>query len=263
MGARGKPMSAAAPAVMITGGAKRVGREIALDFARHGWAVGIHFRNSEAAAHELVAQIRAEGGRAVALRADLANEDQVERLLPAATAALGPLRCLVNNASTFERDEALDATRASWDLHLESNLRAPFVLIQHFARQLERGAEGNVINIIDERVWNLTPHFLSYTLSKAALWTLTQTLAPALAPTIRINAVGPGPVLPSVHQSAASFNRLCATLPLQRGTSPEEICRAIHFILAAPAMTGQMIALDGGKHLGWLMPDQDDELAQS
>jgi NAD(P)-dependent dehydrogenase (short-subunit alcohol dehydrogenase family) len=255
--------AAGEPVVMVTGAAKRVGRGIALDFARRGWAVGVHFRNSEAPAHDLVAQIRAEGGRAVALHADLAREDQVERLVPTANSTLGPLRCLVNNASTFERDSALDATRASWDLHLESNLRAPFVLIQHFARQLEQGIEGNVINIIDERVWNLTPHFLSYTLSKAALWTLTQTLAPALAPTIRINAIGPGPILPSIHQTAASFSRLCATLPLQRGTTPEEICRAIHFILAAPAMTGQMIALDGGKHLGWLFPDQDDELAES
>jgi NAD(P)-dependent dehydrogenase (short-subunit alcohol dehydrogenase family) len=148
---------------MVTGAAKRVGRRIALDFASRGWAVGVHFRNSEAAAHEVVAQIRAEGGRAAALHADLATEDQVQRLVPTATAALGPLRCLVNNASTFERDGALDATRASWDLHLESNLRAPFVLIQHFARQLEQGAEGNVINVIDERVWNLTPHFVSYT----------------------------------------------------------------------------------------------------
>jgi NAD(P)-dependent dehydrogenase (short-subunit alcohol dehydrogenase family) len=253
----------AQPVVLVTGAAKRVGRGIALDFARRGWAVAVHFRNSEAAAYELVAQIRADGGRAVTLQADLAHEDQVQRLVPTTTAALGPLRCLINNASTFERDSALDATRASWDLHLESNLRAPFVLIQHFARQLEQGAEGNVINIIDERVWNLTPHFLSYTLSKAALWILTQTLAPALAPAIRINAVGPGPVLPSLHQSASTFSRLCATLPLQRGTSPEEICRAIHFILAAPAMTGQMIVLDGGKHLGWLLPDQDEELAQS
>jgi NAD(P)-dependent dehydrogenase (short-subunit alcohol dehydrogenase family) len=257
MSAAGKPVA------LVTGAAKRLGRGIALDFASRGWAVAVHFRNSEAAAHDVVAQICSEGGHAVALRADLAREAQVQELVPTAAAALGPLHCLINNASTFERDGALDATRSSWDLHLESNLRAPFVLIQHFARQLEQGVEGNVINIIDERVWNLTPHFLSYTLSKAALWTLTQTLAPALAPTIRINAIGPGPILPSIHQTAASFSRLCATLPLQRGTTPEEICRAIHFILAAPAMTGQMIALDGGKHLGWLFPDQDDELAES
>jgi NAD(P)-dependent dehydrogenase (short-subunit alcohol dehydrogenase family) len=255
--------SAGEPAVLVTGAARRVGRAIALDFAGRGWAVGVHFRHSEAEAHEVVTEIRSDGGRAVALRADLAREADVQRLVPAAVAALGPLCCLVNNASTFERDGALDASRASWDLHLESNLRAPFVLIQHFARQLEQGAEGNVVNIIDQRVWNLTPHFLSYTLSKAALWTLTRTLAPALAPSIRINAIGPGPVLPSIHQTAASFARQCVTLPLQRGTTPEEICRAIHFILAAPAMTGQMIALDGGQHLGWLFPDQDDELAES
>jgi NAD(P)-dependent dehydrogenase (short-subunit alcohol dehydrogenase family) len=253
----------AEPVAIVTGAAKRLGRCIALDFASRGWAVGVHYRNSEAAAHEVVARIRSEGGRAAALRADLAREDEVRQLVPLATTALGPLRCLVNNASTFERDGALDATRASWDLHLESNLRAPFVLIQHFARQLEQGAQGNVINIIDERVWNLTPHFFSYTLSKAALWVLTRTLAPALAPTIRINAIGPGPILPSIHQTAESFSRLCATLPLQRGTTPEEICRAIHFILASPAMTGQMIALDGGQHLGWLFPHQDDELAES
>jgi NAD(P)-dependent dehydrogenase (short-subunit alcohol dehydrogenase family) len=255
--------SAAAPAVLVTGAARRVGRSIALDFARRGWAVGVHFRHSETEAHEVVAQIRARDGRAIALRADLAREDEVRQLVPMAATALGPLRCLVNNASTFERDGALDATRASWDLHLESNLRAPFVLIQHFARQLERGVEGNVINVIDERVWNLTPHFLSYTLSKAALWILTRTLALGLAPTIRINAIGPGPILPSTHQTADSFGRLCRTLPLQRGTTPAEICAAIHFILASPAMTGQMIALDGGKHLGWLLPDQDDELARS
>ena len=253
----------AARVVMVTGAAKRVGRAIALDFASRGWAVAVHYRNSEAEAHEVVAKISSEGGRAIAIRADLAREEEVQQLVPLVARALGPLCCLINNASTFERDGVLDATRASWDVHMESNLRAPFVLIQHFARQLERGDQGNVISIIDERVWNLTPHFVSYTISKAALWTLTRTLAPTLAPTVRINAIGPGPILPSIHQTDESFGRLCATLPLRRGTTPEEICRAIQFILESPAMTGQMIALDGGKHLGWLFPDQDDELAES
>ena len=227
--------SAAARAVIVTGAARRVGRGIALDFARRGWAVAVHYRHSEAEAREVVAKISSEGGRAVAIRADLAREDEVERLVPLATRALGPLGCLINNASTFERDGALDATRGSWDLHMESNLRAPFVLIQQFVRQLEPGAEGNVISIIDQRVWNLTPHFVSYTLSKAALWTLTSTLASALAPTVRVNAIGPGPVLPSIHQTDASFSRLAATLPLRRGTTPDEICRAIQFILESPA----------------------------
>jgi NAD(P)-dependent dehydrogenase (short-subunit alcohol dehydrogenase family) len=253
----------AARAVMVTGAARRVGRAIALDFSSRGWAVAVHYRYSEAEAHEVVAKISSQGGRAIAIRADLAREEEVRQLVPLAAKALGPLCCLVNNASTFERDGALNATRASWDVHMESNLRAPFVLIQHLARQLEPGSQGNVISIIDQRVWNLTPHFASYTVSKAALWTLTQTLAPALAPTIRINAIGPGPILPSIHQTEESFGRLCATLPLQRGTAPKEICRAVQFILESPAMTGQMIALDGGQHLGWLFPHQDDELAES
>jgi len=252
-----------APAVLVTGAAKRVGRTIALEFARRGWAVAVHYRKSETEAHEVVARISSKGGRAIAIRADLALEEEVQQLVPLARRALGPLGCLINNASSFERDGARDATRASWDLHMESNLRAPFVLIQHFAAQLEPGGQGNVISIIDQRVWNLTPHFVSYTVSKAALWTLTRTLAPALAPSVRINAIGPGPILPSIHQTAESFGRLCAALPLQRGTTPEEICRAIQFILESPAMTGQMIALDGGQHLGWLFPDQDDELAES
>jgi len=253
----------AAPAVMVTGAAKRVGQAIALDFASRGWSVAVHYRKSEREAHEVVAKISSKGGTAIAIRADLAREEEVQQLVRLATRALGPLFCLINNASTFERDGALDATRASWDLHMEGNLRAPLVLIQHFVRQLEPGDQGNVISIIDQRVWNLTPHFVSYTVSKAALWTLTRTLALALAPTVRINAIGPGPILPSIHQTKESFGRLCATLPLQRGTTPEEICRAIQFILESPAMTGQMIALDGGQHLGWLFPDQDDELAES
>lgn len=247
---------------LVTGAAKRVGRAVALDLAACGWAVAVHYRAAEREAYGVVDRIRAGGGRAVAIRADLARETEVERLVPAIVAALGPLRCLVNNASTFERDGPLDATRASWDRHMETNLRAPFVLIQEFARQLD-GEEGVVVNIIDQRVWNLTPHFVSYTVSKAALWTLTRTLALALAPKVRINAIGPGPTLPSIHQSAESFGRQCATMPLQRGTSPDEICRAVRFILDSPAMTGQMIALDGGQHLGWLFPGQDDELAAS
>jgi NAD(P)-dependent dehydrogenase (short-subunit alcohol dehydrogenase family) len=249
--------------VLVTGAAKRVGRGIALHLARHGWGVAVHYGTSKVSAGQVVAEIEAMGGRAVAVQADLGREEEAEALVPRAAEMLGSLTCLVNNASVFEPDEALDVTRRSWDFHMAINLRAPFVLTQCFARYLSSGLDGNVVNMIDERVWDLTPHFMSYTVSKAALWTLTRTLALALAPRIRVNAIGPGPVLPSIHQTRESFQRLCETMPLRRGTTPDEIGRAIRFLLDAPAVTGQMIALDGGQHLGWLLPEQDVEIAQS
>jgi NAD(P)-dependent dehydrogenase (short-subunit alcohol dehydrogenase family) len=166
-------------------------------------------------------------------------------------AALGPVGVLVNNASCFERDEWHDATRASWDAHMEPNLRAPFVLMQEFARLLPEGREGVVVNMLDERVWSLTPHFVSYTVSKAALWALTQSMALALAPRIRVNGIGPGPTVPSPRQSAAQFARQSASVPLRRASSPEEVARAVLAVLALPSFTGQMIALDGGQHLHW------------
>ena len=235
----------------MTGGGRRIGRAIALALGGEGWAVAVHYHRSRAEAEAVAQEIAAQGGRAVALAADLTREAEVETLLPRAAEALGPLGLLVNNASVFESDTALDVTRAGWDRHLETNVRAPFVLMQHFARALPASAEGVIVNIIDERVWNLTPYFVSYTLSKAALWSLTQSLALALAPRIRVNGIGPGPTLPSLRQSEAQFRRQQAMMPLQRGTTPEEIAAAVRFILSAPAMTGQMIALDGGQHLGW------------
>src|SRR5439155_19458532 len=163
---------------------------------------------------------------------------------------------LVNNASIFANDTMTTATRESWDAHLAINLRAPFMLGQEFAARLPPDAGGVIINLLDERVWNLTPYFVSYTVSKTALWTLTRTMALALAPRIRVNGIGPGPTLPSPRQSPEQFLARCHSLPLRRGTSPGEIAAALRFILAAPAMTGQMIALDGGEHLGWAQPGQ-------
>lgn len=248
----GLPIPSAIPrAALVTGGAKRLGRAIALALAEAGFDLAIHYGGSAAEAEETAGAIRALGRRAVALRAGLEREAEVEALLPAAVAALGPLGVLVNNASTFERDEWHDATRESWDHHIEPNLRAPFVLSQAFARQLPGSAEGVVINMLDQRVWSLTPHFVSYTVSKAGLWALTQSLALALAPRIRVNGIGPGPALPSPRQSPEQFARQCAAVPLHRGTGPEEVARAALAILALPAMTGQMIALDGGQHLQW------------
>ncbi|WP_372618364.1 SDR family oxidoreductase [Falsiroseomonas sp.] len=236
---------------LVTGGAKRLGRAMALALAGAGFDIALHHATSTAEAEEAAAAIRRLGRRAAPLRADLAREAEVAALLPAAQAALGPIGVLVNNASTFERDEWHDATRESWDLHMEPNLRAPFVLAQAMARALPNGAEGVVVNLLDQRVWSLTPHFVSYTVSKAGLWALTQSLALALAPRIRVNGIGPGPALPSPRQTPEQFERQYTSVPLRRGTSPEEVAAALLAILSLPSMTGQMIALDGGQHLQW------------
>jgi len=245
------PVPPVPKAALVTGGARRIGQALALALAGDGFAVAVHHRNSHAAAEDLVALIRNKGGAAVALAADLGDEAAVRTLLSRAEQALGPIGCLVNNAGVFVNDTVETATRASWELHLAVNLRAPFLLIQDFATRLPKSAGGVVVNLLDQRVWSLTPYFVSYTLSKAGLWTLTQTMALALAPHIRVNGIGPGPALPSPRQSAEEFAKQCATMPLRRGTSPQEIAAALRFILSAPAVTGQMIALDGGQHLGW------------
>jgi NAD(P)-dependent dehydrogenase (short-subunit alcohol dehydrogenase family) len=236
---------------LVTGAGRRIGRAIALDLASAGFDVAVHYSGSTVEADSVAAAIRGLGRKAAVLSADLAREDEAQGLLGRAEAALGPVGVLVNNASTFERDEALTASRASWDLHMEVNLRAPFVLTQDLARRLPPGAEAVAVNLLDQRVWNLTPHFTTYSLSKAGLWTLTQTLALALAPRIRVVGIGPGPALPSARQTAEAFAAQCAGTPLGRGTNPEEICRAVRFILGMRSLTGQMIALDGGQHLQW------------
>lgn len=236
---------------LITGAARRIGQSLALALAEDGWQIALHVNTSIDEGNAVAATIKANGGKAQVFAADLADEAATAVLIPAVSAAFGPVSLLVNNASIFERDEALTVTRASWDAHLDTNLRAPFVLSQAMAKALPNDQSGLIVNIIDQRVWNLTPHFFSYTLSKAALWAMTQTLALALAPRIRVNAIGPGPTLPSVRQTQAQFDAQCAALPLGRGTNPSEIAAALRFIIAAPAMTGQMIALDGGEHMGY------------
>jgi len=248
-------MAATPGTVLITGAARRIGRAIALDLARAGWAVAVHHHRSAEDAASLLREIHASGSRATALPADLTDEAAVHALIPRAADALGPVTCLVNNASAFEPDNIRTVTRASWDTHMEINLRAPLVLTQAFARALPANTAGNVVNILDQRVWNLTPHFLSYTVSKAGLWVLTQTLALALAPAIRVNAIGPGPTLPSARQSPEHFASQQRATPLHRGPELEEIARAVRFVLDSPSLTGQMIALDGGQHLGWAMPE--------
>ena len=241
---------------LVTGGAKRIGRALVMALAADGWAVGIHYNRSSREAEGLAQSLRGAGGRAAAFQADLCAESAVRGLLPAVGRSLGPVSLLVNNASTFENDSVADMTRQSWDRHIEANLRAPMVLIQDMAASLPRDVQGNVINILDQRVWNLTPYFLSYTVSKSALWTLTRTLAMALAPRVRVNGIGPGPTLRNERQSESHFAAQYEAVPLARPTDPSEVAEAVRFILRSPAMTGQMIALDGGEHLGWAQPSR-------
>ncbi len=249
---------------LVTGGAKRIGRAIALYLAGRGFDVAVHYASSAAEADQTVADIRAFGRRAVALRADLLDEGQLAGLVPAAVHGLGgPLTLLVNNASIFEYDNIATANRASWDRHIGSNLRAPFVLTQTFAAQApgavevdgEPVAQGLVINMIDQRVLKPTPEFMTYSLAKAGLFALTRLSAQALAPHVRVNGVGPGPTVQGTRQTDSHFARQRAATILGRGAGPADVCAAIGFFIDSPAVTGQMIAVDGGQHLAWATPD--------
>lgn len=251
-------------AALVTGAAARLGRAMALFLADRGFDVAIHYAGSADDAETVAAEARALGVRAVTLQADLLDEGQTAGLIPAATAALGPLSVLVNNASIFEYDTIHSATLDSWNRHIGSNLRAPFVLTQAFAAQVPKGArdaagepvaQSLIVNMIDQRVRKLTPEFMTYTLAKMGLWALTQTSAQALAPDIRVNAIGPGPTLQGGRQSADHFARQRAATVLGRGANPADITAALGYFLDAPAVTGQLLCVDGGQHLGWKTPD--------
>ncbi len=241
--------------VLVTGAAKRLGRAIALDLAKHGWDIAVHFHASEREARETAEAARAQGRRAALFKTDLADEHETTALIGSVVAELGPLAALVNSASIFERDDWATASRASWDHHMAVNLRAPFVLCQEFARQLPEGARGAIVNIVDQRVLKPTPQFLSYSASKAALYWLNTTLAQALAPRIRVNAVAPGPTMINARQSEAHFNHQREATVLGTGAEPQDVCDAVRYLLAASAVTGEMIAVDGGQHLIWKTSD--------
>jgi len=239
---------------LVTGAADRIGATIAKALAAAGWKVVVHYRSSAAAADATVADIRAAGGDAAMVRADLAKRRQRSKLVVNAGKAFGPLTLLVNNASLFERDAANDLDEAVWDAHFAVHAEAPAFLARDFAAQLPPGADGNIINIVDERVLDLSPAFFSYTLSKSVLWTMTRTLAQSLAPRIRVNAIGPGPTLAPPGVSSAGYRRRQKQLPLQHGADAEEIAAGVLAILSLPSMIGQMLVLDGGQHLEW--PDR-------
>jgi NAD(P)-dependent dehydrogenase (short-subunit alcohol dehydrogenase family) len=239
----------------VTGGAVRIGREIALKLAASGFSVAIQYNKSKDKAEECVSTIRKTGGAAGCFQAALGDEAQLRDLIPSVVDSLGPVTCVVNNAAHFQDDRLQTLTADSWDSHMAVNLRAPVFLSQAFAAQLPESATGNIINIIDQRVLRPNPLYFSYALSKAALWAATKTMAQALAPRIRVNAIGPGPALGNIYQSEEDFEQERDSTLLGRGTSPEEIASAVLFVLRMPAMTGQMIVLDGGQHLLWQTPD--------
>ena len=241
--------------VLITGAARRLGRAIALELAGAGWNVAVHYNGSKRDADDTVATLRALGVRAEGLAADLADESETAALIGRSRAALGPLGALVNNASLFEHDDVKTMNRASWDRHMAVNLRAPVVLAKEFAAQMAPGMEGAIVNLLDQRVFKPTPEFLSYGVSKAGLHWLTVTLAQGLAPHIRVNAVAPGPTLPSARQSIEHFQRQSEATLLGHGATPEDIARATRYLVEASAVTGQTIAVDGGQHLAWRTAD--------
>jgi NAD(P)-dependent dehydrogenase (short-subunit alcohol dehydrogenase family) len=245
---------ASPPVALVTGAADRIGAAMARRLARAGWAVIIHYRASADKAEAVVKSIRDAGGKAAAVRADLANRVERAGLIAATARSFGPLTLLVNNASSFERDAAVDLDEALWDAHFAVHAEAPAFLARDFANQLPVGTEGNIVNIIDERVLDLSPAFFSYTLSKSVLWTMTRTLAQSLAPRIRVNAIAPGPAVPPPHVSLEAHEKRAAELPLGHAADGEGIADGLMAILSLSTMTGQMIALDGGEHLEW--PDR-------
>ncbi len=237
---------------LVTGAARRIGRALALAAAKAGFDVVVHYGSSQSDAAETVRLVTQLGRRAKLAAADLRDPTSAGALIGAAE---GPLTLLVNSASIFEDDKIETVSAESLDAHMAVNLRAPVMLSRAFAEALPSDRSGLIVNILDQRVWRLTPQFFSYTLSKAALWTATRTMAQALGPRIRVNAIGPGPTLPSIHQSAAQFAAEGAASLLGRGPTPEDVAAALTYLIDASSVTGQMIAVDGGQHLAWRTPD--------
>lgn len=245
------PEDTIAATVLVTGAGRRLGRAIALDLAQSGWRVGVHYHASAAEAASLVGEIEAMGGEAAALQADLRRFDELAPLVAECVERVGTPTCLINNAACFEWDSVGTLEPETWQSQLDINLRAPVFLTQAFAAALPEDLSGSVINLVDQKVWRLNPDYFSYTIAKSALWTATQTLAQALAPRIRVNAVAPGPVLPHEGQSESDFVEEYRSTLMKRVVSTDDVTSAIRFFLETPSVTGQMIAIDGGRHLAW------------
>ncbi|MGH6762753.1 MAG: SDR family oxidoreductase [Phyllobacterium sp.] len=248
-------MASTKPVALVTGGAKRIGRSIAEDLAAHGFAVAIHYNHSVDEAADLAAAITQNGGIAKPVHADLTDTRAIRGLISQVRGSLGEVELLVNSASLFNADHVGTLAEAEWDQHFNIHVKAPVFLAEAMARDLPAGKSGLIVNIIDQRVWKLTPGYFSYTLSKSALWTATRTLAQALAPRVRVNAIGPGPTLRNKRQSEEDFRRQAESVLLQHGPDLAEFGRTVRYFWENGSVTGQMVALDGGQHLAWETPD--------
>ena len=237
---------------LITGAGKRIGSAVANSLSSEGWNLALHYNKSENTTYKLAEKLnRIYGNKIICVKANLEEYNQIKNIFSKIDKKLGTLSCLINNAAVFQYDSLRSTNLKKWDIHINTNIRAPLFLSQSFSKRLPPNQKGNIINIIDQRVLNLTPHFLTYTLSKSTLWTLTQTLALSLAPNIRVNAIGPGPTMRSSRQTQKQFVAQCKRMPLKRGAEPKEIGNLVKVILNTPSITGQIIVVDGGQHLGW------------
>ena len=237
--------------LLITGGSMRIGREIAIHFSKKGWNIAIHYFKSSSEAKNLKSIIEKNSVKVVLIKADLKNIKQVEKIIPTATKKIGKIDCLINNAALFEKDDILNFTKKSWNDHLNINLMAPAILIKHFVKQASKEKISDIINIIDQRVFRLTPVFMSYTLSKSALYTLTKTMAMRLSPYIKVNGIAPGPTIKSKRQSTKHFNKQAGSTLLKKPVGPDDICDTVEFLINNNSITGQVIAVDSGQNLTW------------
>ena len=240
--------------IIITGAATRIGAAIAKKLSGPNIEIVIHYNKSKSKAEKLKKDLEKKGSKIYLLRADLNKENEVQKILKFSKSKLRYFDCLINNASLFENDKLENFTAKSWDNHLKTNLKAPALLSQGFAKNI-RSKNNNIINIIDQRVFKLTPYFFSYTLSKTGLYTLTKTSAMSLAPSIRVNGIAPGPTIKNKRQSDKHFKKQYMTTPLKRQTNVEEICNAVDFFIKNRSITGQVLAIDSGQNLNWQTPD--------
>ena len=237
--------------LLVTGGATRIGKAIALHFSKKGWNIAIHYFKSYSDAKKLKKIIEQNSVKVSLIKADLKNKKQVEKIIPFAKKKLGTINCLINNAALFENDDVLNFTNKSWNDHLNINLLAPLVLTKYFVKQASKKKKSNIINIIDQRVFKLTPHFMSYTLSKSALYTLTKTMAMRLSPNIKVNGIAPGPTIKSKRQTIKHFNKQAKSTLLKKSVGPEDICDTVEFLIKNKSITGEIIAVDSGQNLAW------------